>query len=614
MATRVLLLTQWFDPEPTFKGLVFARELVRQGFEVEVVTGFPNYPGGKLYPGYRLKLLQREVIDGVRVTRVPLYPSHDQGAIGRILNYVSFAASSLLYGLFGARRPDVIYAYHPPLTVGISASLIRLLRRIPVVYDIQDMWPDTLRATGMFSNEKALRVVSRVCDWVYRRVDQLVVLSPGFKRLLIERGVPEEKIEVIYNWCAEDSLTAPAGALPAAFPGSDTFNILFAGNMGKAQALDAVLDAAALVQIQAPALRFVFVGGGVELSRLKERCTEGALSNVVFLRQVPMSEVGALLSAADALLVHLRKDPLFTITIPSKTQAYMAAGKPILMAVDGDAADLIRESGGGHTAQSEDPASIAAAAISLMESPAEERASMGERNKRFYSENLSLAVGAARFGTLFKQLAVQSRSRRGTLKRLVDIVGAAAGLLLLSPVIAVVAWQIRRKLGSPVIFRQTRPGLHGKPFQMVKFRTMRDAIGPDGQPLPDSERMTPFGGFLRSASLDELPELWNVLKGDMSLVGPRPLLMEYLPLYSPEQARRHEVRPGVTGWAQINGRNALSWEEKFRLDVWYVDNQSFWLDLKILALTVKKVFVREGISAAGEVTAAKFTGSGDKSA
>jgi lipopolysaccharide/colanic/teichoic acid biosynthesis glycosyltransferase len=194
-------------------------------------------------------------------------------------------------------------------------------------------------------------------------------------------------------------------------------------------------------------------------------------------------------------------------------------------------------------------------------------------------------------------------------KRLFDLILACVLMMVLAPILGALVVLIRVRLGSPVLFRQTRPGLHGKPFQMVKFRTMRDAVGPDGQPLPDSERMTPFGSFLRSASLDELPELWNVLKGDMSLVGPRPLLMEYLPLYSPEQARRHEVRPGVTGWAQINGRNALSWEEKFRLDVWYVDNQSFWLDLKILALTVKKVFVREGISAAGEVTAAKFTGS-----
>lgn len=194
------------------------------------------------------------------------------------------------------------------------------------------------------------------------------------------------------------------------------------------------------------------------------------------------------------------------------------------------------------------------------------------------------------------------------IKRLFDIVASTIGLLLLFPILAIVAWQIRRKLGSPVLFHQVRPGLNGKPFEMIKFRTMRDAVDAAGNPLPDSERMTPFGSFLRSSSLDELPELWNVLKGEMSLVGPRPLLMEYLPLYSPEQYRRHETRPGVTGWAQINGRNALSWEEKFKLDVWYVDHRSFWLDLKILFLTIKKVLRRDGISAEGEATMAKFTG------
>ncbi|MNG82704.1 putative sugar transferase EpsL [compost metagenome] len=170
------------------------------------------------------------------------------------------------------------------------------------------------------------------------------------------------------------------------------------------------------------------------------------------------------------------------------------------------------------------------------------------------------------------------------------------------------AWQVRKKLGAPVLFRQQRPGRDGKPFEMVKFRTMRDAVDVHGNVLPDAQRMTPFGSFLRASSLDELPELWNVLKGEMSLVGPRPLLMEYLPLYSPEQYRRHEVRPGVTGWAQINGRNALSWEDKFKLDIWYVENRSFWLDLKILFLTVKKVVKKDGISGAGEATMSKFTG------
>ena len=196
------------------------------------------------------------------------------------------------------------------------------------------------------------------------------------------------------------------------------------------------------------------------------------------------------------------------------------------------------------------------------------------------------------------------------IKRALDILGATIGLIVFSPILIVISMMIRRDMGSPVLFRQTRPGVHGKPFQMTKFRTMRDAIDADGRPLPDAKRLTKFGRFLRSSSLDELPELWNVLKGDMSLVGPRPLLMDYLPLYSAEQARRHEVLPGVTGWAQINGRNAISWDEKFSLDVWYVDNRNLWLDLKILWFTIRKVFKREGISSAGEATMSKFEGPG----
>ncbi|MCD9490693.1 sugar transferase [Photobacterium phosphoreum] len=194
------------------------------------------------------------------------------------------------------------------------------------------------------------------------------------------------------------------------------------------------------------------------------------------------------------------------------------------------------------------------------------------------------------------------------IKRLFDILASSLALILLSPVIAITAYFIHKKLGSPVLFRQVRPGLNGKPFEMIKFRTMKDAVDKNGKPLPDSERLTSFGMKLRSTSLDELPGLWNVLKGDMSLVGPRPLLVEYLPLYSNEQARRHDVRPGITGWAQINGRNAISWQDKFKLDVWYVDNQSLLLDLKILFLTIKKVFIKEGITADGHDTTYPFTG------
>jgi sugar transferase EpsL len=194
------------------------------------------------------------------------------------------------------------------------------------------------------------------------------------------------------------------------------------------------------------------------------------------------------------------------------------------------------------------------------------------------------------------------------LKGYLNFIVAVFGIVLLSPLFIIIVVLVRIKLGSPIFFSQLRPGIYEKPFKMIKFRTMLDTLDVDGNQLPDSERITSFGRFLRSTSLDELPELWNVLKGEMSLVGPRPLLMEYLPLYSKEQALRHEVKPGITGWAQVNGRNAISWEDKFRLDVWYVDNQSFWLDMKILLMTFKKVLIRDGISADGDVTMPVFRG------
>ena len=200
------------------------------------------------------------------------------------------------------------------------------------------------------------------------------------------------------------------------------------------------------------------------------------------------------------------------------------------------------------------------------------------------------------------------------LRRLLDIIIASTALILLAPLYAFVAYKVKKKLGSPVLFRQVRPGLYGKPFEMIKFRTMKDAVDANGQPLPDSERLTAFGKMLRSTSLDEMPELWNVIKGDMSIVGPRPLLTEYLPLYNAEQAKRHNVRPGMTGHAQVNGRNAIGWEEKFKLDTWYVEHQSTLLDFKIMFKTVHKVLAKDDISAEGEATMTRFTGTEKKDA
>ena len=196
------------------------------------------------------------------------------------------------------------------------------------------------------------------------------------------------------------------------------------------------------------------------------------------------------------------------------------------------------------------------------------------------------------------------------LKRLLDIIIASIALILLSPLYAFVAYKVKKNLGSPVLFRQVRPGLRGKPFEMIKFRTMKDAVDAQGNPLPDSERLTPFGKMLRSTSLDEMPELWNVIKGDMSVVGPRPLLTEYLPLYNAEQAKRHHVRPGMTGHAQVNGRNAIGWDEKFAMDTWYAENHSIWLDLKIMLKTIKVVFIRENVNDESGHSMPKFKGNG----
>ena len=404
MAKRVLLLTQWFDPEPTFKGIVFARELQMRGFQVEVVTGFPNYPQGKLYPGYKIKALQKEHIDGIEVNRVALYPSHDSSALKRVFNYLSFSFSALVYCLFKAKKADVIYAYHPPLTVGFTAIITKLFRRIPVVYDIQDMWPDTLRSTGMLTNEWVLRLIGLSAKLVYKFISRIVVLSPGFKKLLIQRGVPSGKIDVIPNWCDEESLNMSNVDISNLFPSGSKFTVLFAGNLGYAQALNTIIDAASLLDKKLEDVTFVFLGDGVVTDSLKNEVKHKNLSNVIFLPQVPMSDVGTYLKKADVLLVHLRRDPLFEITIPSKTQAYMSVGKPIIMGVPGDAAEIIKKAQCGLIIEPESPEQLADSVEKLYRLGANERSQLGKNAADYYDKHLSVKVGVDHFAEIFSEL------------------------------------------------------------------------------------------------------------------------------------------------------------------------------------------------------------------
>jgi lipopolysaccharide/colanic/teichoic acid biosynthesis glycosyltransferase len=467
----------------------------------------------------------------------------------------------------------------------------------------------------MMSNPAALGLLGSLCKFVYRCASHITVLSPGFKETLAGRGVPPGKIDVIYNWCDEKvfNVDYEPGERPAS--SADKFSILFAGTMGTAQGLESVLQAAQICLRTAPTVKFVFVGGGVERAKLERIAEEMKLENVRFMPRQPMHVMGGILADADVLLVHLKDDPLFRITIPSKTQAYLAAGKPILMGVRGDAADLVKQSQSGVLCEPGNPQSIADAVKELVDLGPERLAAMGHNGRVFYDRELSISSGVEKFDRVFKAAADPSPGLRHRqsgwrfwIKTAFDRGAALCGLIILSPVFIAVSVLVWLCMGRPIVFRQQRPGRFAKPFMLLKFRTMSERRDAGGKLLHDTDRLTRFGRLLRATSLDELPQLWNVLRGDLSLVGPRPLLMQYLPRYSPEQARRHEVMPGITGWAQVNGRNALNWEEKFTMDTWYVDHWSLWLDLKILSMTVLRVLRRDGISNQDHATMPEFMG------
>lgn len=389
---RVLFITQWFDPEPAFKGLDFARALRGAGHEVQVLTGFPNYPEGRLYPGYRMSPVRREVVDGIPVVRVALYPSHDRSALRRVLNYLSFALSASTLGLLSTEEVDVAYVYVPPATAMAPALFLRALRGIPYVLDVQDLWPDTVAATGMMGNGVALGVLGLACRAGYALADRISVLSPGFREKLAERGIPLSRIEVVYNWAAEEHLLDAEPLPPEGWPeGEGLFRVLFAGNLGRAQGLGAVVEAARRLRERRPEVRFVILGDGVEAAELKRQAA--GLDNVIFLKRVDRERAARCLGAAEALLVHLVDEQLFEITIPSKIQTYLAAGRPIVVGVKGDAADLVRQAGAGVACRPGDPGSIAEAVDRLAAMPAVDRERLGENGRRYYRERLSKGRG-----------------------------------------------------------------------------------------------------------------------------------------------------------------------------------------------------------------------------
>lgn len=395
---RILFVTQLFDPENAIKGLAFASELVELGHDVEVLTAFPSYPGGKVFSGYKQKWRQVVHLRGVKVVRLPSYVSHGASAGRRLLSYFSFSVVAAFYALFFSRKADVIYCYYPPVVGGLMASVVSFLRRTPFVYDVQDLWPEALIATGNLSaKSKVAKIIEHACSFIYRRASRVVVLSQGYAEALVNKGVARSKLVKIYNWCDESRLNSLSESLEGRLSDFNRFNILYAGNLGGAQALEHVIEAAKILEQRGwNNIQFVFLGAGIKSDQLKDLAEEYGLSNVQFIGHVPVNEVGAYLASADVLLVHLAADPVFEITIPQKTQAYLFAGKPVLMAVNGEAASIISDAEAGIAIQPCCPVLLADAAIKFSQFSKTDLADLAERGKSYYSNNMSMKLGVQR--------------------------------------------------------------------------------------------------------------------------------------------------------------------------------------------------------------------------
>lgn len=391
---RILFVTQWFEPEPAFKGATFAAALKAQGHDVEVATGFPNYPGGKLYPGFRIRPYRREVIGGIVTHRLALWPSHNSSSLGRIANYVSFFLTTLIFGLLRGGRYDLVYVYHPPVTPAAAAAIFCAVHRKPLVMEIQDLWPDSVSASGMVGGS-VTRILGRVCAFVYRRATMIVPQSDRMLDRLRDRGVPAEKLRRIYNWA-----TYSRGA-DAALPGTvedafrNRFNVVYGGNLGQAQALDGLVDAAVHAGERVPAIHLHLFGNGIERERLAAHIARVGSSQVTLHGPVDRRVMDRIFDRADVLAVQLKRDPLYAITIPSKVQHYLACGRPIVAGLTGEAADLLRSCGAALICPPGDVAALAAAIVQLAEMPADKRNRMGERGRNFYEAELGFdrAIG-----------------------------------------------------------------------------------------------------------------------------------------------------------------------------------------------------------------------------
>ncbi len=545
-----------------------SKRLLASGHRVTMVCGAAALSKSGL-SGPFLSGRRVSSVDGIYVIELELPYSNYDGFLRRSWTFLRFAFRSVILAL--TLDYDVVFATSTPLTAALPGIVARWLRRKPFVFEVRDLWPELPRAMGVLRNPLVLLMM----DWLefvaYHSANSCVALSPGIARGITRRGVPESRVVTAPNGCDLD-LFAPDAARPLpeilGLP-ADAFVATFTGAHGVANGLAAVLDAAAELRMRGRTdILLVFIGDGKDKPALIERAHREKLDNCLFVDPMPKKALAQFLCRrANVGLMILANVPAFYYgTSPNKFFDYLASGLPVLVNYPGWMAEMVTAQGAGQRC------------VSVMESAAAMRSD--------------------------KEISAYRRwGKRG-----LDLVALLAAWPFVLPVVIVVALVVWLRMGSPVFFRQVRPGYKAKPFTLLKFRTMNSLRDEQGGLLSDEKRLTKLGALLRRYSVDEIPQLWNVLKGEMSLVGPRPLLQQYLDRYTPEQTRRHEVKPGITGWAQVSGRNALDWGERFRLDIWYVEHWSLRLDAKIIWKTVRNLLKREGISQRGHATMPEFMG------
>ena len=612
---RVVLIHQAFVAPHEAGGTrhyELAKRAVESRIQFTIVASDISYLTGQR-AGDGAAGISEQQFDGVRVLRAYTYPSLHRSFAWRIVSFLSFMLTSIR-AAWRAGRVDLVMGTSPPIFQAVSAWLVAFLRRRPLLLEVRDLWPEFAIDLGVLRNRALIKLSRWLERFLYARAAHLLVNSPAYRDYLIGRGVPADKVTLIANGVDAQMFDPDARGehVREALGLQDKFVVTYAGALGLANDVETILRAAARLGPHAT-IHFLLVGDGKERARLESRACELNVANVTFAGARPKSEMAELLAASDACVATLRDIPMFRTTYPNKVFDYMAAGRPTVLAIDGVIREVVEAARAGVFVPPGDDVALAEAVLALS-ADRQLATEMGRRARAYVVEHFDRRQQANEFVALLSHFDASRRrfswlSYQRAGKRLLDLALTLPALVVLAPLFLLLALLVRLKLGSPILFRQRRPGLNGQAFTLMKFRTMTDTRDANNRLLPDAERLTRFGRFLRATSLDELPELFNILKGDMSLVGPRPLLMEYLDRYTPDQARRHEVKPGLTGWAQINGRNALVWEDKFKLDVWYVDRVSLWLDLKILALTLIRLVRREGISADGHATMPLFLGS-----